>query len=173
MSATDTQMLQQRPPICQPRRARAAARRASAAASGQKRRHCRGVSCASRRDNMPVRLAEPVNDPKAAAFADLLDHLDDEAGAPHANEAGAQKAAERFRAEAWHDRPPLGGLKMRQTLAPLTVWKWRHRTSKWIWGRMQAVMMRFCWKKKNMVRQMKRTLTTVISISILMKNRAG
>ena len=50
-------------------------------------------------DDMPVRLAEPVNDPKAAAFADLLDHLDDEAGAPHANEARAQKAAERFRAE--------------------------------------------------------------------------
>lgn len=49
--------------------------------------------------DVPVRLAEPVNDPKAAAFADLLDHLDDEAGAPHANEADAQKAAERFRAE--------------------------------------------------------------------------
>ena len=50
-------------------------------------------------DDVPVQLAAPVNDPKAAAFADLLDHLDDEAGAPHANKAGAQKAAERFRAE--------------------------------------------------------------------------
>ena len=49
--------------------------------------------------DVPVTLGQPVRDPKAAAFADLLDHLDDEAGAPHANKAGAQKAAERFRAE--------------------------------------------------------------------------
>ena len=49
--------------------------------------------------DVPVALGGPVNDSKALAFADLLDHLDDEVGVPHANKAGAQKAAERFRAE--------------------------------------------------------------------------
>lgn len=58
-------------------------------------------------DDVPVTLARPVKDTKAAAFAELLEHLDDEAGTPHGNVVNADKAAEKFRAERARPTVPL------------------------------------------------------------------
>lgn len=57
--------------------------------------------------DVPVTLARPLKDTKAAAFAELLEHLDDEAGTPHGNVVNADKAAERFRAERARPTVPL------------------------------------------------------------------
>lgn len=68
--------------------------------------------------DVPVTLAAPVNDPKAAAFAELLEHLDDEAGTPHMNTAKAQKAAERFSAERARPQAPLADEDDSAAIAP-------------------------------------------------------
>ena len=61
--------------------------------------------------DVPVTLARPVNDTKAAAFAELLEHLDDEAGTPHGDVVKADKAAEKFRAERARPTAPLADEK--------------------------------------------------------------
>lgn len=48
---------------------------------------------------IPVLLTAAYDDPKAAAFADMLTHLDDESGTPAIDEAAALRAAEKYKAE--------------------------------------------------------------------------
>lgn len=98
MSAADTQMLAAAKENLSAE-ARALLQELEGGVSGENAAIAKAFYAEPETTDVPVTLGEPVNDSKALAFADLLDHLDDEAGAPHANKAGAQKAAERFRAE--------------------------------------------------------------------------
>lgn len=64
---------------------------------------------------VPVMLAAAQDDPKAAAFADMLAHLDDESGQATVDEAAALRAAEKYRAEREKTKTPAAPVMQSET----------------------------------------------------------